>query len=728
MPKSFGLSIVIGSAVAGAVNGFKSVLAQTDKLGSAIDDLRSKRIEIIENDAKVLRYKERLSTLSQTIDRLYAKRRELQLKRDLAKSDEEAEKFAAELKDVNKKLRLLNGRKLKIKDELNEARAEAKRTNREFLRLGDSIEKLNRYGAKLSELEAKRERFRARLFDTVAIGATVAFPVKKAIEFESAMADVAKVANLNRNEVYSFGNALTGLSTKIPIAAEGLAQIAASGAQLGIAKDKLVSFTEIVAKMSTAFDMSADAAGENIAKLMNVYGIGLKEVNRLGDALNYLSDNTAAKAADMVEVLSRVGGTAKMFGLAAKDTAALADAFLAMGKAPEVAATAINALLVKLSTADKQGEKFKKGLKRLGFDEVSIKSTIENDPQKAIMDVLKGIKALDKEAQMGVLYDMFGAEYADDIALIVSGLENYKKALSLVRDEQNYLNSMQKEFENRSATTKNKLQLLGNSLSRIGISLGSILLPPLTAIADGLASFFDSVSALNEKFPLLGKAVAFTAVGLGSLAVASAVIGYGFSFVLTGITKLKIGLIGLTGAARVFTAVLAANPIGLAATAIVALGAAAVWAYNKFEWFRDGVSLAWEGIKKIFSFSPIGLVVKAWQPVFDWLGGKFEWLGKAVEGIKAFGSSIADFFGFGGEEKRVELKKSMRHVVAGGAAAAAIALPTAAAAGVQKETHRTQNYTININVSGTDAKPEEIARAVQKALQKTRDRKFEDDE
>lgn len=46
-------------------------------------------------------------------------------------------------------------------------------------------------------------------------------------------------------------------------------------------------------------------------------------------------------------------GGARLFGLSAKQSAALSGAFLAPGKPPEVAATSINALLLKPGTADK---------------------------------------------------------------------------------------------------------------------------------------------------------------------------------------------------------------------------------------------------------------------------------------------------------------------------------------------------------------------------------------
>ncbi len=728
MPKSLGLSIVIGSAVAGAVSGIKSVATETNRLGKTIDDISSKRIEIIENDAQVVKYKDRISTLSKTIDHLYARRKELQIKRDLAKSDEEAQKFTEELRSVNGKIRLLNSQKIKLKDQLNGAKIAAQNTNREFLRLGKTIENLGRYQARLSALEMKRERFRSKLIDTIAIGATVAYPVKKAIEFESAMADVAKVANLSQSEIKAFGSEMTTLSAKIPIAADGLAAIAASGAQLGIAKNRLTEFTKIVAKMSTAFDMGANEAGESVAKLMNVYDLSLSQVTTLGDALNHLSDNTAAKAKDMVNVLSRIGGTAKMFGLAATQSAALADAFLAMGKGPEVASTAINSLLNRLQTADKQGKKFQDALARIGTSSADIKLMIQNDPQKAIISVLKSIKALDKQEQMGVLTDMFGTEFADDIALLVSGLDNYKKALALTAKESEYAGSMQREFENRSKTTANQLKLLGNSLNRIGIALGSVLLPPMQTAAEALAGFFNKVAALNEEFPLAGKAISYAVIGLGTLAATSAVVGYGFTFLIGGFTRLQIGFTMLTNAAKLFGVALRMSPVGIAVTAIVALGGAIVWAYNKFDWFRNGVNTVWEWIKKLFSFSPLGLVVKAWQPVFDFLSGKFEWIGKAIDGIKSIGSEIAGFFGFSDEKEPVAAKPVRNLAVASAVAATASASGVDSAMLAQRGAVQSgPAYTININVTGTNASPEEIARAVRQAIEETRQRGFEDD-
>ncbi|NCB60521.1 MAG: phage tail tape measure protein, partial [Gammaproteobacteria bacterium] len=67
---------------------------------------------------------------------------------------------------------------------------------------------------------------------------------------------------------------------------------------------------------------------------------------------------------------TRIGGIGQQFGLSAKELSALAASFLSLGKSPEVAGTAINALLSKLSTANVQSKDFKEALGALGLSAI----------------------------------------------------------------------------------------------------------------------------------------------------------------------------------------------------------------------------------------------------------------------------------------------------------------------------------------------------------------------
>jgi len=323
--------------------------------------------------------------------------------------------------------------------------------------------------------------------------------IKAAIDFESAMADVRKVVNFETpNGLKELGDELRNLSKTIPVTAEGLAGIAAAGGQLGIAAKDLKAFTETVSKISIAYDMVAAEAGDAIAKLSNVFQIPITEMEKLGDAINHLSDNTAAKAREIVESLNMIGGTSKQFGLTAQQAAALSDAFIALGKTPQKAGTAINAMLAKLGTADKQTPKFINAMESMGISATKFADMVRKDAQGALISFLDKLATIDPKKQAGILFDMFGLEYQDDVALLVGSLDEYKKALSLVAEEQNYLGSVQREFENRSATTANSIVLLKNSFVDLGIKIGDAVLPYVRNVIDIIEKFSGNLNHVAD--------------------------------------------------------------------------------------------------------------------------------------------------------------------------------------------------------------------------------------
>jgi len=417
-------------------------------------------------------------------------------------------------------------------------------------KLGAALERARSAQAKLGAALAaqkanleKRAQYRGQLFDAVAMGASIAAPIKAAIDFESAMADVRKVVDFPTPEgLVEFGKTIKGLSRDIPISASGLAQIAASGGQLGIAVQDLPQFTTIVAKMATAFDMLPKDAGDAMAKLSNVYQIPIKEMGKLGDAINQLGNNTAARERDIVNVLTRVGGTARIFGLSAVQTSALATAMLSLGRPPEIAATGLNSLMLKLATVDKQNKKFQRGLGEIGVSAKQLKEDIEKDAQGALVKFLETLAKVPKNKQMGVLFDLFGMEYSDDIALLVQGMNEYKKALGHVANETGYAGAMQKEFEARASTTANSLQLLKNRTVEAGINFGSVFLPSIVAAAGVMGKVSSKVADFAERFPLLTKVIGGTIIGFIGLRVATIAFGYAGTFVKGGILSLGVAL------------------------------------------------------------------------------------------------------------------------------------------------------------------------------------------
>ena len=428
-----------------------------------------------------------------------------------------------------------------------------KSLNKDYEKLGQTIEKLQVKQIRLNQLLDKRvslknqrEDLKGQIVGAVATGAAIFLPVKLAIDFESAMADVKKVVDFKTPEGFQkLSDELLDLTRILPMAAGELAQIAASGGQLGVAEEDIKSFTTTIAKMGVAFDMSADEAGDSMAKLANVYNIPITELSKLGDAINELSNTSPAKANDFVNTLRRVGGVAKQFGLTEFAAASLSNTFIAMGKTPEVAGTAINSMLTKLMTVEQQGKGFQAALKDMGVSAKDLQKDIKNNAEGALVSFLEKINKLPKEKQMGVLVGLFGMNFADDVALLSGNIDQYKKSIEQLQavgenGQLNFIGSMEKEFQARAATTQNSWQLLKNGLSELGITVGAVLLPQVNELLSTIKPLINSVVNWARENPKVTQTLMRLATVLAASKIGFLAARFGINSFKTALNEAKI--------------------------------------------------------------------------------------------------------------------------------------------------------------------------------------------
>lgn len=385
----------------------------------------------------------------------------------------------------------------------------------------------------------------------------LAFATREAMKFETAMAGVRKVADGTDEQYAKLSDELKKMGAELGISAAEMAELAASGGQLGIPIDKLSEFTAIASKMSVAFGMSAEEAGNAAATIANVFQLPIGEVEKLGDAINVLGNNTAAREKDIVSAMARIGGTAKQFGLAADEAAALADAFIALGKPPEVAATAINAMLQKLQTAQSQGKGFQTALEGIGTSADEMAANIAANPQQALTEFLHKLEGLDKQSRALTLSQLFGTEYSDDIALLVGSLGEYEKALGLVADKGQVVGAMQKEVANAMSTSEAQINKAKQEIINVAIEVGEKLLPLVSLLANTVGGVASAVGTITEEFPVLTQLAALFAAGAvavkayeTAVRLTGGAVSASFATQRVGIEATKASILSTTAAAR----------------------------------------------------------------------------------------------------------------------------------------------------------------------------------
>lgn len=322
--------------------------------------------------------------------------------------------------------------------------------------------------------------------------AALAGSANAAMDFESAMADVRKVVDFDSPAQFkAFSEDIVDLSTRIPIAAQGLAEISAEAGAAGIALEDNLRFTEFVAKSAVAFDMMAGQAGDSFAKIRNVYTLTQTGVEDMADAVNHLSNSMASKAPEIIDFINRAGGAAPMLKASATQMAAIGSAMIATGTAPEVAARGITALATRLEVGD---SKTRKALQSIGISHAELMKQIETNPGTALITLFEAIEKAPKGTE--ALKELVGQDFIDDFSKITARTDLLATSLELVGDKTAYAGSVQGEFATRAATTANSVDLLRNNLSAVAIEVGNQALP---AINRGLESAIGFLQSAREE-------------------------------------------------------------------------------------------------------------------------------------------------------------------------------------------------------------------------------------
>lgn len=338
------------------------------------------------------------------------------------------------------------------------------------------------------------------------IGTVLFKNVQAAVEFESVMADVRKVVDFPTPKAFRQMNSdIIALSKSIPMSASGLAEIVAAAGQAGIARHELTDFAKTASKMAIAFDMTASEAGESMAKMRTAMGLSQDEVESLADAMNHLSNNMASTAPQITNFMLRVGADAKQFAFAETEVAAFGSAMIAAGAAPEVAATSFRNLTKALSSGEIATKRQRDAFAALGLDAVKVSQMMQDDATGTIQKVFSLLQDVDPAKRASLTKALFGSE-ARALAPLLTNTKLLSSALDEVADSKIFKGSMLKEFEARSKTTANQMQLFRNNLKALAIVLGSTVLPVINSFLKFLTPIIASFSWLIEKVPILGVA------------------------------------------------------------------------------------------------------------------------------------------------------------------------------------------------------------------------------
>lgn len=411
---------------------------------------------------------------------------------------------------------------------------------------------------------------------TAILGA-LALPVNAAIGFESKMADIRKVVDgLDDKKAFAqMSDDILTLSTQLPMAAEGIAEIVAAGGQAGIARSDLMQFANDAVKMGVAFDTTAEDSGQMMAQWRTAFKLTQDDVVVLADKINYLGNTGPANAKKISDIVTRIGPLGGVAGVASGEIAAMGATIAGMGVESEIASTGIKNFMLSLTAGNSATKAQKQALAFLKLNPKQLAEDMQKDSRGAMLKVLDSLAKVPKAKQAAVMNALFGKESLSAIAPLLTNLDLLRTNFNRVADAQEYGGSMQKEYASRAATTENQLVLLKNSVNAISVTLGDTFLPAVNEAAKAVMPYLEQLRTFVRANPELVQSAA---------KFGAALLGVGVS----------IGV--LSRAIKILNTVINLSPAKLA---ITALAAGAMLIIQNWDDVAPVIKAAWVEVDKV---------------------------------------------------------------------------------------------------------------------------------
>ena len=347
------------------------------------------------------------------------------------------------------------------------------------------------------------------------------------MDFESAITGVAKTTDLTDEELAAMSDSIKALSTEIPATTEEIAAVAEAAGQLGIQKDALLDFTEIMTMLGTATNMTADEAATALARFANITGMATDNYGRLGSVIVDLGNNFATTESEIVAMGTRLASAGKLAGLTEPEIMALAAAMSSVGIEAEAGGTAMTQTLNAIEKAvAKGGDDLAEFARIAGMSSEEFSSAWKNDAMSALTSFIGGLGKLDEQGESTVLV-------LEDLGLTGIRQSNMLKALWLAADQMtgavNTANTawqqntaLTNEANKRYATAQSRLTMMQNAYNNLKVAIGDAYTPALSEAYGVGTKVLNSITAFIQKNPALVNAITAFAGVIGAVVAALA--------------------------------------------------------------------------------------------------------------------------------------------------------------------------------------------------------------
>lgn len=308
-------------------------------------------------------------------------------------------------------------------------------------------------------------------FIGVALAAKNAYDVVST--FDSGLRNVEKTTGLTTKETNELGKSFVDLSKSLKIVSSNdLTQYATIAGQLGVKGTKdILAFTEALAKLEIASNISGEDGGAEIARTLTLVDGGVQNVKAFADEIVNLGNNFAATEKEILGNAESIAQNVGIYKIGRQDVLAFATATKSVGIEAELVGSTFNRTLAIFEKSIRTGDGLKTILSLIGGTQASLSKRFKEDASGVFVDFVGALNKVYKSGgSVNKELEAIGVNAVRDQRVIQSlaanGFDVLTRALDTARGA---TGALDKEFA--TASTK-----ITNDVARIKVSWENLLL------------------------------------------------------------------------------------------------------------------------------------------------------------------------------------------------------------------------------------------------------------
>ncbi|MFR4350578.1 MAG: phage tail tape measure protein [Roseburia sp.] len=306
--------------------------------------------------------------------------------------------------------------------------------------------------------------------------AVIATSISAGQKFESAFAGVKKTTEATAAEYEDLRNGILAMSERLPASASQIAEVAEAAGQLGIKKENLLDFTQVMIDLGESTNMTSTDAASALAKFANITNMSADNYSNLGSVIVDLGNNFATTESDIVSMATRLAASGELAGLSKSEIMALSAAMSSVGLEAEAGGSAMSKLLKNIQVSTELGgESLQKYASVAGMTGEEFKKAFGESALSATSAFISGLNDTERNGKsaIAILDDMGLTEVR--LSNTILSLANAKgvmtDAITTANEAWEENVALTNEASQRYATAESQVEMLKNKVTNVGIGI-----------------------------------------------------------------------------------------------------------------------------------------------------------------------------------------------------------------------------------------------------------------